>query len=141
MTVSFFCSDLVHIQSWRGIGGFASLFLLADLLLATNFLLGTRYGTLFLFQNQLNVARAVLVRPDASVRAVSTATLLGRLVNLNVSNLQSIQIKRLLLGVGLSILKQSQQELSGLLWPTTLKKTQQNEITIFLLQKTKNKKT
>lgn len=63
----------VHVETRSSVGSFAAQLLLRDFLLAGGLLLGTSHGSLFLFQNQLNVARAVLVGP-CTTRQIKTQT-------------------------------------------------------------------
>jgi hypothetical protein len=96
----------------------ASEFLLADLFLA---LLGLLGHTLLAFgEDHLDVARVRHERIDATVCTVSTSAVLGRLVDADVLNKETINVERLEFGVRLGISKKLQKGLARFFRPSAL---------------------
>lgn len=71
-------------------------------------------------EDQLNVGRRRLVGVDSTVGSVSSSSLLGGLVDLDVRDDKSLLVKTLGLGVGLGVLEEVLDELDGLNGPSSL---------------------
>lgn len=98
-----------------------SLELLLGELLLRGLLLGSLgHGLLLLGEDQLDVARRRHVGIDATVGTVCAATQAGSTVHLDVLNDQTINVQALVVGIGLGVLEELQQELGRLLGPTSL---------------------
>ena len=69
------------------------------------------------------MGRAGHVGVDTTVSTVSSTALLGGLVDLNVSDVQSLGVQVLKLGVALGILEKAEEVFSALLWPSSLSNT------------------
>jgi hypothetical protein len=65
----------------------------------------------------LTVFRLGIAATYAAVSAVCPAALLGRLIDLDVLDNQVASVETLGIGVGLSVLKEAEEELGGLLGP------------------------
>lgn len=86
--------------------------------------LGLGNSLLSLSQDQLNVAGVGHVGVDATVSTVRPPPLLGGLVDLDVLDDQVAGVQTLGIGVGLSVLQKTEQELGGLLGPAGLGDTE-----------------
>lgn len=102
-----------------------SQYLLMWICLSLNNLLVTLAldGTLLLAANYFNVAGRAQERVDATMSAVSAAALLRGLVDLDVLDDERVQVQTLGLGVALSVLQETQEELGTLFGPATLGNT------------------
>merc|ERR1711936_986642 len=92
--------------------------LLADLLLALLGLLGD--ALLTLGQDHLDVARVRHERVDSTVSAVRSSAVLGRLVDTDVFDVETVDVEALELSVGLGVSEELKQVLAALLGPSTL---------------------
>merc|ERR1711981_577390 len=93
-------------------------FLLADLLLA---LLGLLGDSLLTFgQDHFDVARVRHEWIDSTVGAVRSSTVLWRLVDADVFDVEAVDVETLEFGVGLGVSQELEEVLARLFWPSTL---------------------
>jgi hypothetical protein len=86
--------------------------------------LGLLDNLLTLGQDELDVAGVGHVRVDTTVGTVCPSALLGGLVDLDVLDNQGTGVETLGVGVGLSVLEETEEELGGLDGPSSLGDTE-----------------
>lgn len=86
--------------------------------------LGLLDNLLTLGQDELDVAGVGHVRVDTTVGTVCPSALLGGLVDLDVLDNQGTGVETLGVGVGLSVLEETEEELGGLNGPSSLGDTE-----------------
>merc|ERR1711981_715684 len=93
-------------------------FLLADLLLALHGLLG--HSLLTFGQDHFDVARVRHEWIDSTVGAVRSSTVLWRLVDTDVFDVETVNVETLEFGVGLGVSQELEEILARFFWPSTL---------------------
>lgn len=76
------------------------------------------YGLICLRQSVLLTRRTLRASPYTTMGTVCSSTLLGGLVDLNVLDDQVSGVETLGVGVCLSVLKETEEKLGGLDWPS-----------------------
>jgi len=79
------------------------------------------HGRLLFGKDDLDVAWVRHVRVDSAVRSVRASATNGCLLDLDVVHLQGIEVETLVLGVGLGVFEEVQQELRAFLGPASLR--------------------
>jgi len=92
--------------------------------LTLNNSIGLLDNLLTLGQDELDVAGVGHVRVDTTVGTVCPSSLLGSLVDLDVLDNKSTGVETLGISVGLSVLEETEEELGGLLGPSSLGDTE-----------------